>query len=241
MPVIQNGLWSSFLLTACLMLFSYHPLCIWCLPVVQQWGRKTDTMIVSAVQLILFCIIMDRAAVNKSPLVLLGSDGRLPVWLRDGVIADLVATPSDIPYLLSREESQPLMFTDNCIDGPFFQSLVLLVHASENTLTVNVKQRRYLMRNLSWLVSLSVWNQTRDTQHIIAFLSTRTSWNMLSVLCVSTLTVWGGFATEADGIIPSDQNRRMLLKTYWKNFLNALLPYIVRNVSISWVAQPCVF
>lgn len=120
MPVIQNGLWSSFLLTACLMLFSYHPLCIWCLPVVQQWGRKTDTMIVSAVQLILFCIIMDRAAVNKSPLVLLGSDGRLPVWLRDGVIADLVATLSDIPYLLSREESQPLMFTDNCIDGPFF-------------------------------------------------------------------------------------------------------------------------
>lgn len=67
----------------------------------------------------------------------------------------------------------------------FFQSLVLLVHASENTLTVNVKQRRYLMRNLSWLVSLSVWNQTRDTQHIIAFLSTRTSWNMLSVLCLN--------------------------------------------------------
>lgn len=130
MPVIENGLWSSFLLTACLMLFSYHPLCLWCLPAVQQRGRKTDTMIVSAVQLILFCIIMDRAAVNKSPLVQLGSDGRLPVWLRDGVIADLVATPSDIPYLLSREESQPLMFTDNC---PFFQSLVLLVHASENT------------------------------------------------------------------------------------------------------------
>lgn len=123
----------------------------------------------------------------------------------------------------------------------FFQSLVLLVHASENTLTVNVKERRYLMRNLSWLVSLSVWNQTRDTQHMVTFLSTRTSWNMLSVLCVSTLTVWGGFATEADGVIPSDQNRRMLLKTYWKNFLNALLPYIVRSVSISWVAWPCVF
>lgn len=76
---------------------------------------------------------------------------------------------------------------------------------------------------------------------MVTFLSTRTSWNMLSVLCVSTLTVWGGFATEADGVIPSDQNRRMLLKTYWKNFLNALLPYIVRNVSISWVAWPCVF
>lgn len=58
--------------------------------------------------LFLFCVTL-----NKSPLLLLDSDGRLPVQLGDGVIADLVAAWSNIPYLESKEEFQLIMVTDN--------------------------------------------------------------------------------------------------------------------------------
>lgn len=56
----------------------------------RQWSPKTNTGI-AITQLfisVLFqaLMILRCAAVNKSPLLPLGSDGRFPVWLRDGVI-----------------------------------------------------------------------------------------------------------------------------------------------------------
>lgn len=182
-----------------------------------QQGQKTNGGIVITEHFILLCyalcssvlckayLIPGCAAVNKH--LLLGSDGRFPVWLGDGVIADLVAVQSNIPCALSKAEFWLTFLLDNCKEilyepclSCFWVHQKMLWHRIIHAVNIsNLKKGKdYLPQGgpwlvLSWLFSLNIWScfQSRKRNSIIT-LSAWTSLSLQSFLFVFDKLSTGG-------------------------------------------------
>lgn len=148
-----------------------------CNAAVNPQSKHSDCCSGTVHPVLFFCFIAcssssAAAAVNKSPLLLLGSDGRLPVWLRDGVIADLVAAQSDKPHCYQKENSDSY-----CLQITAHDCIVSVV--PDETVGIETFQDTVMLSatgwTLSWLVSLSTLTQTRRLLCWLGLVSARTA------------------------------------------------------------------